>query len=105
MSGLVVPSSLSAAAPSLDVLLPKTTVGFISALNFPRLSQQWNKTQLGNLMKKAEMKPFEEDLHAQMQSQWTVVADRLGIQLDDLRGVPTAEAALALIRATVQTPN
>ena len=105
MSGLVVPSSLSAGAPSLDVLLPKTTVGFISALNFPRLSQQWNKTQLGNLMKKTEMKPFEEDLHEQMQSNWSAVADRLGIQLDDLRGVPTAEAALALIRTTVQTAN
>ena len=34
-----------------------------------------------------------------------VVADRLGIQLDDLRGVPTAEAALALIRTTVKAPT
>jgi hypothetical protein len=81
----------------MDVLLPKTTVGFISALNFPNLTTQWNKTQLGNLMKKTEMKPFEEDLHEQLQSQWNAIADRLGIQLDDLRGVPTAEAALALI--------
>ena len=105
ISGLVVPSSSSAAAPSLDVLLPKTTVGFISALNFPHLAEQWRKTQLGNLMKKAEMKPFEEDLHEQMQSQWSAVSDRLGIQLDDLRGVPTAEAALALIRTTVQAPT
>jgi hypothetical protein len=81
----------------MDYLLPKTTVGFISALNYPNLTQQWNKTQLGNLMKKSEMKPFEEDLHEQMQAQWTAVSDRLGIQLDDLKGVPTAEAALALI--------
>ncbi len=105
ISGVFVPNSLSAAAPSMDVLLPKTTVGFISALNFPRLTAQWNKTQLGNLMKKAEMKPFEEDLHEQMQSQWAAVSDRLGIQLDDLRGVPTAEAALAMIRTTIQTSS
>ena len=69
------------------------------------VSSNGGKTQIGNLMKKAEMKPFEEDLHEQMQSNWSAVADRLGIQLDDLRGVPTAEAALAMIRTTVQSTN
>jgi hypothetical protein len=89
----------------MDLLFPQNTVGFISALNFPNLTQQWNKTQLGNLMKKDEMKPFEEDFRAQLQNQWSAVADRLGVQLDDLRGVPSGEAALALIRTTVQTTS
>ena len=95
--GLMVPLEISAAAPSMDTLLPKTTVGFVSATNSIRLTQQWNKTQLGKLMADPVMKPFEEDLHAQMQAQWSTLADRLGIPLDDLRGVSTGEASLALL--------
>jgi len=103
-SGLVVPCmSLAAAAPSMDSLLPKTTVGVISATNFPRLTEQWNKTQIGKLLTDPVMKPFEEDLHTQLQAQWAGLTDRLGIQLDDLRGVATGEAALALIEPTSGT--
>ncbi len=98
--GLVVPS-VAASAPPMDTLLPKTTVGFVTATNYPRLAAQWNATQLGTLMAKPVMKPFEEDLHEQMQNQWQDVADRLGIHLDDLHGVPTGEASLALIRNQV----
>ena len=43
------------------------------------------------------MKPFEEDFRAQLQSQWSGLADRLGIHLDDLQGVATGEASLALL--------
>lgn len=95
--GLMVPPRLSAAAPSMDTLLPKTTVGFVSATNSIRLAEQWNKTQLGKLMTDPVMKPFAEDFRVQMQSQWSVLADRLGIQFDDLRGVSTGEASLALL--------
>jgi hypothetical protein len=81
----------------MDRLLPKTTVGFVSATNAIRLTEQWNKTQLGKLMAEPVMKPFQEDFRAQMQSQWSALADRLGIHLDDLRGVATGEATLALL--------
>ena len=83
--------------PPMDTLLPKTTVGFVSATNSVRLTEQWNKTQLGKLMTDPVMKPFEEDFRAQMQAQWSSLADRLGIHLDDLRGVSTGEASLALL--------
>ncbi|MGA2256900.1 MAG: hypothetical protein ABSG53_19790 [Thermoguttaceae bacterium] len=95
--GLMVPKGLSAAVPSMDMLLPKTTVGFVSATNSIRLTEQWNKTQLGKLMTNPVMKPFEEDLRTQLQSQWSGLADRLGIHLDDLRGVSTGESSLALL--------
>ena len=42
----------------MDTLLPKTTVGFVSATNSIRLTEQWNKTQLGKLMADPVMKPF-----------------------------------------------
>jgi len=95
--GLLVPKGLSAAAPSMDTLLPKTTVGFVSATNSIRLTEQWNKTQLGKLMTEPVMKPFEEDFRAQMQAQWSELTDRLGVHLEDLRGVATGESSLALL--------
>jgi hypothetical protein len=95
--GLTVPRGLSAAAPAMDTLLPKTTVGFVSATNSIRLAEQWNKTQLGKLMTDPVMKPFEEDFRAQLQAQWSTLADRLGIHLDDLQGVSTGEASLAFL--------
>jgi len=95
---VMVPAALMAAAPPMDRLLPKTTVGFISVTNAVHLREQWNTTQLGKLMTEPAMKPFEEDLRAQLQSQWSGLADRLGIHLDDMRGVGTGEASLALLR-------
>ncbi|MEI8373603.1 MAG: hypothetical protein WCJ35_12320 [Planctomycetota bacterium] len=91
------PRSAVPVPPSMDTLLPDTTVGFISATNSVRLTEQWNKTQLSKLMADPVMKPFEEDFRVQMQSQWSVLSGRLGIHLDDLRGVSTGEASLALI--------
>jgi hypothetical protein len=94
---LTVPAGLSAAAPSMDTLLPGTTVGFVSITNSIRLEQQWNTTQLGKLMTQAEMKPFEEDFKAQMQAQWSALTDRLGVHLEDMRGVSTGESSLSLL--------
>ena len=95
--GLAVPKGLSAAAPSIDTLQPKTTVGFVSVTNSIRLTEQWNKTQLGKFLADPVMKPFEDDLRAQMQAQWSSLSDRLGIHLDELQGVSTGEASLALL--------
>ena len=95
--GVIAPHRLWAVAPPMDTLLPKTTVGFVSATNAIHLTEQWNKTPLGKLLAEPAMKPFEEDLRTQMQSQWSTITDRLGIRLDDLRGVSTGESSLALL--------
>jgi hypothetical protein len=95
--GIMVPARLPAAAPSMDTLLPDTTVGFVSITSAPRLTEQWDKTQIGKLMAKAEMKPFEADFKAQMQAQWSALTDRLGVHLEDMRGVPTGECSLSLL--------
>ncbi len=81
------PRSAVSQLPSMDTLLPKTTVGFVSATNSVRLTEQWNKTQLGKLMAAPVMIPFEEDFRAQMQVQWSALADRLGIHLRLARSV------------------
>jgi hypothetical protein len=81
----------------MDTLLPDTTVGFVSATNSVHLLEEWNKTQLGKLLSAPVMKPFEEDLRAQLQAKWSSLADRLGTHLDDLHGVATGESSLALL--------
>ncbi len=89
----------AAAVPAADTLLPATTVGFVSATSSTRLKAHWSKTQIGKFLADPIMKPFQDDLRAQIQSQWSGLSDRLGIGIDDLRGVPTGESALALIEA------
>ena len=109
--GLTVPQGLSAAVPAvsavpaIDTLLPDTTVGFITATNSVRLTEQWNKTQLGKLMAEPAMKPFEEDLREQLRAKWSTLADRLGIHFDDLHGLSTGEASLALLRLPPNAPG
>lgn len=87
----------TAAVPGADTLLPKTTVGFVTASNFDNLSEQWKKTQLGKLMAEKVMEPFEQDFRQQLQKRWSSIAHQLGIKLEELNGVPGGEAALATI--------
>jgi len=86
-----------AAAPS-ESLLPATTKGAVFITNYQQLDAQWNKTQIGKLLKDPVMEPFAKDLRRQFQNRWSGVNDRLGLTLDDLEGVPSGELAVALVR-------
>jgi hypothetical protein len=86
----------SAAVPS-ENLLPGTTRGFIAIGDVKDLVDRFNGTQLGKLMQDPVMKPFEKDLRRQLEQRFSSVRERLGLTLDDLRGVPSGEVALALI--------
>ncbi len=86
-----------AAAPS-ERLLPVTTKGAVFIANYQQLSAQWNKTQVGKLLKDPVMEPFAKDLRRQFQDRWSGVNDRLGLTLEDLKGVPSGEIAVALAR-------
>lgn len=85
---------------AVEQLLPKTTKGAVLVSNWLDLRDHWNATQLGKLMDDPVMEPFAEDLKQQLQQRWSRVRDRLGLRLDDLRGVPAGEAALAMIAAS-----
>jgi len=85
------------AGPS-ERLLPATTKGAVFIADCDKLSEQWNKTQMGKLLKDPVMEPFAKDLRRQFQDRWSGVHDRLGLTLDDLKGVPGGELAVALIQ-------
>lgn len=86
-----------AAVPPLHDLVPNTTKGYVTAASVEVLETNWNKTQLGQLMQDPAMQPFVEDFKRQMQDKWTRTHQKLGITFDDLKGVPSGEAAIALI--------
>jgi hypothetical protein len=83
--------------PSTDSLLPGTTVGYVSVMNYDNLNKHWEETQLGKMAADPAMEPFRKDMREQIRTRWVEVSDRLGIHLDDLAGVPAGEAALAMI--------
>lgn len=84
-------------ARSCDTLLPKTTVGFAAATTYKDLAEHWSKTQLGKLMADPVMQPFEKEIRQRIQTRSSDVGDRLGLVLDDLKGVPSGEIAVAMI--------
>ena len=89
-----------AAVPAAESLLPDSTKGFLAVGSMDQLSESWNKTQLGKLTQDPAMKPFMEDLQRQIQQKWTQTHRKLGINWDDLNGVPSGEVAVALVLPT-----
>lgn len=79
-------------------LAPDTTVGFLAVTNYEQFSAQWDKTQLGHLMADEVMAEFKKDLKEQLQHRWANLKQRLGLTLDDLKGLPSGEVDFVLIR-------
>ena len=83
------------AVPPSEELLPGTTKGFLCMSDVGQLSQQWNRTQLGKLMADPVMDPFLKDLRRQFDDRFSDLRDRLGLTMDDFRGVPAGELSIA----------
>ena len=89
-------SSNKTAQPA-ETLFPKSTQAFIAIANIDSLIEHFNNTQLGNLAADPAMKLFMESLKRQLDDCWSNVHDRLGMTLDDLRGVSGGEVGIGLI--------
>lgn len=96
---LVVHSVVQAQAPSRgERLLPKTTKGALLVGDVEYLDKQWSETELGKLMDDPVMQPFVQDLRRQLQQRLSRLRQRLGLELDDLRGVPSGELNVAVVQ-------
>ena len=80
-----------------ETLLPETTQGFFAISNVDMLSEHWHKTQLGHLMDDPVMEPFIKDLRRQLEERWSSVHDRLGLTIEDMKGVPGGDVGIGLI--------
>ncbi len=85
-----------ASRPS-ETLLPSTTQGFFAISNVDTLSEHWKKSQLGHLMNDPVMEPFTKDVRRQFEDRWSSVHERLGLTLNDMRGVPGGEVGIGLV--------
>lgn len=85
------------AVPPADKLLPDTTKGYIAAANIDTLVERWNETALGKMLNDPLMKPFSDDLRRQLKQKWSRSHARLGITVEDLQGIATGEACLAIV--------
>ena len=94
IAGFVAP--LGAVEPC-EALLPDTTKGFVSVADMKVLEDQWNKTQVGQLMQDPIMEPFSKDLQRQFEERWGL-REKLGLTMDDVRGVPSGEVAIARVQ-------
>jgi hypothetical protein len=82
--------------PSSEKLLPNTTTGYLSVPSVAMLRQQWDQTQLGQLVDDPVMKPFVEDLRKQIKNKLSTTRVRLGVTLDDLADLYGGELCLAV---------
>jgi hypothetical protein len=90
--------SKSTAAPPTESLLPDTTKGFLSIPDVDLLRENWQKTQLGQLIHDPVMKPFIDDLQGQIENKLSETRLRLGIALSDLEGTYGGEVCLAVMQ-------
>lgn len=89
--------SSGAAAPPSDALMSSSTRGFASFANLKQLEANWNKTQLGHLVKDEAMKPFVDDMKRQIERKLSDTRTKLGLSVEDLRDVATGEVGVGLV--------
>lgn len=87
-------------AKNSESLLPASTTGWLSVGDVERLRADFLTTQLGELVQDPAMKPFIEQLTAQIQASNSKRFERLGITLEDLSGIPSGEVATAVVAPT-----
>lgn len=93
-----------AATPS-EQLLPDTTAGFLAVPNVDELRSKWNATELGQMFDDPVMKPFVEDLNAQLKAKLSKTGIKLGITWEDLDGVYAGEVCLAAVQPHHEKPE
>lgn len=90
-------SEVAAVKPAAD-LLPASTCVYVSFPDMEAFDASFRKTQLGQLADDPVMKPFAEDIAAQVRDRFGETDFQLGVTWDDLRGVYAGEACLARVQ-------
>jgi hypothetical protein len=98
----LLPKLANAAAAPAELLLPDSTKGAVIIPSWDKLETSFDATQLGQLLQDPVMKPFYEDLKAQVYKKGTDRLEKLGVSLEELRAITGGEIAIAL---TQPKPN
>lgn len=87
----------TSAAVRSDSLMSPNTRGFASVADINSLAQHWRQTQMGQLVQDESMRPFVEDLKRQLERKISGVRDKLGLNIEDLKGVAGGEIGLGIV--------
>lgn len=80
-----------------DLLLPKSTCGYLSIRDISVLRDSWQQTALGELEARPDMKEFSRVFQGQLASGFSSFEKRLGVTLDDLGEIASTEITAALL--------
>ncbi|WP_460166631.1 hypothetical protein [Thermostilla marina] len=86
-----------ASSRELETLVPDYAVGFAAVHDVADFREHVRSTQLGQLLQDPAMKPFLDDVRAQLRDRIAGVREKLGISLEDLEGIPSGEMAVATL--------
>lgn len=92
-----------AAAP-MATLLPDTTQGCVLAPDVQLLQEKFDQTEFGKWVDDPLMKPFLDDLRAQVRDEGNPDKISYGLTWDDVKDVARGEAALALAHTPKTRP-
>ena len=96
-------SAQSIAAPASDSILPVSTKGYFAVENLEKLSENWERTMLGELSRDEAMKPFMEGLREQLERKVANVKKKIGVTFSDLKDIATGEVSLSTIQVDAKT--
>lgn len=95
--GAVLGAPAALAVVPSDTLMPVATRGFASVGDLNALSDHWEQTQYGQLMRDEAMQPFVESMKEQFQRKMSGARQKLGIDMEDVKAVAAGEVGLGLI--------
>ena len=81
-----------------EKLLPDTTKGYVSVPSIDQLRTKWRETQLGQMAHDPAMKPFADDLRAQLRAKLEQNVAQIGLTWEDVDAVHNGEVCLAMIQ-------
>ena len=95
---LAIPVCDADGAIASEKLLPDTTKGYFSVPSIDQLRTKWRETQLGQMANDPAMKPFADDLRAQLRAKLEQNVAQIGLTWEDVDAVHNGEVCLAMIQ-------
>ena len=95
-------TTLQAASPPADKIFPDATKGFVAIQNLKNFSEQWRKTQFGQLMNDPLMQDFKQEMQKQITER---IEKTFGLTLDGISSLPSGEVAFGMLAIPNLTPG
>ena len=81
------------AGPPSETFLPNTTKGYVTVANPKSFNEQWDKTQLGQLLDDEMMQPFVEDFKKQLREEVGSIQESSASRPTTSKASPSARRA------------